>query len=368
MKTAIMHEWFVNYAGSEKVVESLNNIYPTSDIFSIVDFLNKEDREIILNGKGVKTTSIQNYPFAKKLFRNYLSRFPQAIEQLDFSKYDLIISSSHAFAKGIITNSDQLHICYCHTPMRYAWDLYHQYLSSVGFLRKHFIKKILHKLRNWDIINSNRVDYFIANSNHVAKRIKKIYRRDAEVIHPPVDVDKFSCETKKDNYYLAASRFVPYKKMDIIIEAFNRMPDKKLVVIGDGQDFKKAKSIAGKNIELLGYIKNKELHKYMKNAKAFVFAAEEDFGIVLVEAQACGTPVIAYGIGGACDSVIDKKTGLFFYEQTPKSIAEAVLKFEKTETKFNPLKISKHAQKFSRANFEKKIKKIIDEKTKKFFK
>ncbi|MBN1637782.1 MAG: glycosyltransferase [Ignavibacteriales bacterium] len=366
MKTAIMHEWFVNYAGSEKVVESLNNIYPVSDIFSIVDFLNKEDREIILKGKKVNTTSIQNLPFAKKIFRNYLSYFPKAIEQLDFSEYDLILSSSHAFAKGIITNADQLHICYCHTPMRYAWDLYHQYLSSVGFLKKYFLKKILHNLRNWDIINSNRVDYFIANSSHVAKRIQKIYKRDAEVIHPPVDVESFPCDTKKDNYYLAVSRFVPYKKMDVIIEAFNKMPDKKLVVIGDGQDFKKAKSIAKKNIELLGYVKHKELHKYMKHAKAFIFAAEEDFGIVLVEAQACGTPVIAYGIGGACDSVIDKKTGLFFFEQTPDSIIEAILSFEKIENKFHPEKISKHAQKFSRENFEKKIKKFIDKKTRDF--
>ncbi|MBN2571335.1 MAG: glycosyltransferase family 4 protein [Ignavibacteriales bacterium] len=366
MKVAIMHEWFVNYAGSEKVVESLNNIYTNADIFSIVDFLDKEDRQIILKGKKVNTTSIQNYPFAKRSFRNYLSFFPQAIEQLDFTKYDLILSSSHAFAKGIITNADQLHICYCHTPMRYAWDLYHQYLHNVSFLKKHIIKKVLHKIRMWDFINSSRVDYFIANSSHVAKRINKIYRRDAEVIHPPVDVDRFPCKTKKENYYLAASRFVPYKKMDVIIEAFNQMPDKKLVVIGDGQDYKKAKSIAKKNIELLGYVKHQDLYKYMKNAKAFVFAAEEDFGIVVVEAQACGTPVIAFGIGGVCDSVVDKKTGLLFYEQTSDSIIEAILSFEKIEDKFHPEKISKHAQKFSRTNFERKIKRFIDQKIKEF--
>ena len=233
-KIAIVHDWLVNYMGSERCVESFTNIWPDADVFTLVDFLNDEEREIILKGKKANTSMIQKFPLAKKLHRNYFPFFPYAIEQLDVSKYDVILSSSHSFAKGVITSANQLHICYCHTPMRYAWDLYHQYIEEAGLtsgLKGIFAKKFLHYTRIWDFTTRNRVDYFIANSTHIAKRIKKVYDKPADVIYPPVDIDKFSLIEKKEDYYLTAARFVPYKKVFLIVEAFSKMPDKKLIVI-----------------------------------------------------------------------------------------------------------------------------------------
>ncbi|MBZ0198853.1 MAG: glycosyltransferase family 4 protein [Ignavibacteriaceae bacterium] len=370
MKTAIVQEWLVNYAGSEKCVESFNNIYPGADIFSLVDYLNDEERGIILKGKLVHTSFIQKLPFAKKKHRNYLPLFPMAIEQFDLSEYDLVITSSHAVAKGVLTNSNQLHICYCHTPMRYAWDLYNRYITEAG-LTKGFkgliAKSTLHYIRMWDISTANRPDYFIANSNHIARRIKKTYNRDAEVIYPPVDVDKFPLYENKDNFYLTASRMVPYKRIDLIVEAFTAMPDKKLVVIGHGPEMEKIKQKAGKNIEILGYQPDSTLVEYMQKAKAFVFAAEEDFGIIVVEAMAAGTPVIAWKRGGTGESVIDNKTGVLFSEQTTDSIIDAVKRFEKTDTSFDPKMISEYASGFDRKLFELKISSFIKNKMDEFY-
>jgi len=369
LKTAIVHEWFVNYMGSEKCIESFTNIWQEADIFALVDFLGEKEREIILKGKSVNTSFIQKLPGAKKRYRSYLPFMPLAIEQLDVSQHDVIISSSHAVAKGVLTGTNQMHVCYCHTPVRYAWDLYNQYLKEAGLTRgiKGFIaKSILHYIRMWDISTVNRVDYFIANSHYIAKRIKKIYNREADVIYPPVDVDKFRLNSVKEDFYLAVSRFVPYKKMDLIVEAFAKMPDKKLFVIGSGPDELKIKSLAGPNVTFLGYQADEKLREYMGRAKAFVFAAEEDFGITNVEAMACGTPVIAFGKGGATETIVEGKTGMFFNIQSPDSLAETVGEFEKNVDSFIPEEISKHAQKFSRGRFEKEMTDFVEAKYKIF--
>ena len=370
LKTAIVHEWLVNYAGSERCVESFTNIWQDAPVFTLVDFLSEDERRIILKGKKANTSFIQKLPFARTQHRKYLPLFPLAIEQFDLNAYDLVLSSSHAVAKGVLTNSYQLHICYCYTPMRYAWDLYHTYLKEAGLLSGISgltAKMILHKLRAWDIISSNRVDHFIAISNHISKRIKKTYNRDSVVIYPPVDVHLFECRSDKEDFYLTASRMVSYKRIDIIVEAFSAMPDKKLVIIGEGPEMKKIKSKAGKNVEILGYQAFDSLKSYMQKAKAFIFAAEEDFGIIAVEAMACGTPVIALNKGGASETVSDNNTGILFDHQSPQSVKEAVLKFESIQDKFDSSIIRAHSLQFSRNIFEEKIKHFIDEKSNDFF-
>ncbi|MFH1198238.1 MAG: glycosyltransferase family 4 protein [bacterium] len=371
MKTAIVHEWFVNYAGSERCVESFVNIWNEADIFTLVDFLNDEERKIILQGKLTNTSFIQNLPFSKNHHRNYLPLFPLAIEQFDLSPYNIVISSSHSVAKGVLTNSEQLHFCYCHTPMRYAWDLYHQYIKEAGLskgLKGLLVKLFMHRIRVWDYTTANRVDYFIANSKFIAGKIKKIYSKDATVIYPPVDINKFPLCTEKDGYYLTASRFVPYKKIDLIVEAFSKMPDKKLIVIGDGDNQKKIKALAGKNIEFLGYQSPEELKRYMQKAKAFVFAAIEDFGITVIEAQSCGTPVIALNRGGTAETVVDGVNGVHFNEQTVESLIQAVTRFHATYDQFNLPEISKSVSQYSRTNFEKAIHEFVEQKSQLFFK
>lgn len=370
MKIAIVHEWFDSYAGSEKVLEQMLKVYPKADLFAVVDFLPQDERGFIQN-KKVITTFIQGLPKAKNKFRKYLPLMPLAIEQLDLRKYDLVISNSHCVAKGVITGPNQLHISYVHSPIRYAWDLQQQYLEEANLqygLEGWSAKIILHYMRLWDNRTANNVDYFISNSKYIAKRIQKCYRRTAEVIYPPVAVHDFTLCLQKEDYYLTASRMVPYKKIDLIVEAFSKMPDKKLVVIGDGPQFEKVKSKAKnfENIVLLGYQPFEVLKEKMQKAKAFVFAAEEDFGIVPVEAQACGTPVIAYGKGGALETVInyDKEnpTGIFFKEQTADSIVNAVKIFEKNITLFKPENCRKNAERFSEARFRNEFKQFMENK------
>lgn len=358
MRTAAMHEWLVNYAGSERVLEQMLNCFPASDLFSVVDFLSDEERTFI-QGKSATTTFIQKLPFAKTKYRQYLPLMPLATEQLDLSNYDVILSSSHAVAKGVLTGPDQLHICYVHSPIRYAWDLQHQYLQESGLSRglKSIIARVtLHYMRLWDLRTANGVDYFIANSEFIARRIWKVYRREATVIYPPVDVEAFTYSEEKQDYYLAASRLVPYKKMDLIVQAFSAMPDKKLVVVGDGPDMAKVKAAAGPNVEILGYQSFAKLKELMQGAAAFVFAAEEDFGITPVEAQACGTPVIAFGKGGALETVRSvgqhpRPTGLFFDRQSADSIIGAVTQFEAQRHAIHPEYCRENAMRFSTAEF-----------------
>lgn len=363
MRRALIHDWFYVYGGAEKVVKSILNIYPDLEPHALIDFLEDKDRNSFLKGKKAKTSFIQNLPFVKKNHRKYLQLFPQAIEQFDLREFDLILSTSSSVAKGVLTNANQLHICYMHSPVRYAWDLYHQYLQEAGLqkgLKAWYAKRVLHKLRLWDIATVNRVDHYIANSKYIAKRIKKLYNREATVIYPPVDVNSFTLETEKEDYYLAASRLVSYKKLDIIVEAFSKMPHKKLIVIGDGPEMDKLKRLKKENISLLGYQSKESLVHHMQKAKAFVFAAEEDFGIIPVEAQACGTPVIAFGKGGALETVIDKETGVFFYQQSVDAIMNAVDLFEKQE--FNATLIRENAEKFSVEIFEKKFNEFVEKK------
>ncbi|MBC9797461.1 glycosyltransferase [Sinomicrobium weinanense] len=361
MKKGLVHDWYYINGGAEKVIHSFNNIWDDFSHYALVDFLNEKDRQEILHGKRAHTSFIQNLPTAKSNHRKFLQLFPYAIEQFDLRSYDLILSSSSSVAKGVLTHQDQLHICYCHSPVRYAWDLYHQYLEEAGLvkgLKGVYAKYVLHKLRNWDVLSSNRVDHFIANSQYIAQRIKKTYSRESTVIYPPVNTGLFGLELKKNDYYFTASRMVPYKKVELIVRAFNDMPDKKLIVAGDGPDYKKITQLAKANIELVGFISDKELKTYMQNAKAFVYAAEEDFGIVPVEAQACGTPVIGYGRGGLKETVIHEKTGLLFPEQTLTSIKDAVQYFERL--KFDYEGIHEHALKFSKERFEKEIKDFVE--------
>lgn len=370
MKVAVVCDWLVVYAGAEKVLEQILNIYPEADLFALVDFLDKDKRDFIQN-KKVTTTFIQKLPKAKTKYRNYLPLMPLAIEQLDLSKYDLVISSSHCVAKGILTGPNQVHISYVHSPIRYAWDLQHQYLKEAGLtkgLKGWIAKIILHYMKIWDTRTSNGVDYFIANSEFVAKRIWKCYRRKADVIYPPVDVEAFEYCDKKEDFYLTASRMVPYKKMDLIVEAFTKMPDKKLIVIGDGPDFDKIQKIAEghNNIKLMGYQPFKVLKEHMQKAKAFVFAAEEDFGITPVEAQACGTSVIAYGRGGALEtvrglSIKDKPTGVFFDKQDKDSLIKAINYFEKNREEIQFKNCRENALSFSIDNFKNTFEKYIKE-------
>ena len=355
MKIAIVHDWLVTNAGAEKVLRSIVNLYPDADIFSLVDFLSDEERNIIIDNKKVHTSFIQKLPYAKKHFRNYLPLFPKAIESFDLSAYDLIISSSWAVAKGLKKTPDQLHVCYCHTPIRYAWDLYDEYTKELPWLKKILVQSILKYIRKWDLDTVDRVDHFIANSKFVQERIKRTYNREATVIYPPVDINKFTLYEEKENFYLTASRLVPYKKTKLIVEAFNKMPDKKLVVIGSGEEYDSIKKIAKDNIIVLGYQSDEVLITSMQKAKAFIYAAIEDFGIIPIEAMACGTPVIALNEGGTKETIINKVTGIHFEEQTEASIIAALEKFETLD--FNYTDIRNEAAKYT--HFEKELRSFI---------
>lgn len=361
MKVAIVHDWLVTYAGAERVLEQMLCCYPDADLFSMVDFLDKDKRDFILN-KPVKTSLIQKLPGAKKYYRSYLPLMPLCIEQFDLSSYDLILSSSHAVAKGVITGPRQLHICLCHSPIRYGWDLTHEYLNESGLnrgVKSWIVRIILHYMRLWDTVSANRVDEFIAVSEFISRRIKKIYRRNSQVVYSPVDISFFEFQPNKSDFYLTASRMVPYKSIPLIIQAFSTMPDKKLVVIGDGPEFGKCQELASNNVEILGWQSDDILKNYMQKAKAFIFAAEEDFGIIPLEAQSCGTPVIAYGRGGVVETIIPwpspSSTGIFFDEKSVSSLSEAIVKFEKILPEINNMACRKNAEKYSNDRFRREF-------------
>ena len=369
MKVAIIQEWLVTVGGSDKVVKAILDVFPDADIYTLVAKKDVCD-ELGIPWEKVHTSFIQKMPFGVKKHRAYLPLFPFAIEQFDLRGYDVVISSSHCVAKGVITKADQLHICYCHSPIRYVWDMYNEYLEE-GHLKRGLkgliVKYLLHRIRKWDSITGNRVDYFISNSDYVGQRISKTYRRESTTIHPNIDISNFSlCETKQA-FYLASSRLVDYKKIDIIIEAFNQMPERRLVVIGGGPNLEKYRNMAKSNVEVMGYQPFDVLKEKMQHAKAFVFAADEDFGMIPIEAQSCGTPVIAYGHGGSLETVNGGVTGLFFSEQMPDAIIEAVKRFESMgDMPFSPAVCRNWAEGFSEERFKREIKEFVEQKYKEF--
>lgn len=365
-RVAIVHDWLVAYAGSERVLEQIIQMWPSADLFSIVDFFPEEHRNA-LGGKHASTSFIQHLPRAKSAFRTYLPLMPLAIEQFDLSGYDLVISSSHAVAKGVLTGPNQVHVSYVHSPIRYAWDLQHQYLAEAGMQRgakSWLARAVLHYMRLWDQRTAHGVDAFVANSDFVARRIQKVYGSDASVVYPPVDVERFTPGGIHEEFYLVASRMVPYKLIPLLVEAFAAMPERRLIVIGDGPDFGRAQELATSNVTLLGYQPHGALLDYMRRARAFVFAAEEDFGISIVEAQACGTPVIAYGRGGALETVIDSDdpeacTGLFFKEQSVASVMEAIERFE-ARTPIRAEVCRRNALRFSAERFKREFLGVVE--------
>jgi glycosyltransferase involved in cell wall biosynthesis len=343
--------------GGEKVVEAICELFPEADIFTHV-----YDRAAVtdtIRRHHVYTTFISKLPRAARLYQSYLPLMPLALEQLDLRDYDLVISSESGPAKGVIVSPETLHICYCHTPMRYVWDMYHDYLQVAGRIKRLFMRPVMHYLRIWDLAAASRVDHFIANSRHVAARIKRHYRRESDIIHPPVDTWAFTPSEKLGDFYLMVGQLVPYKRADIAVEAFNRM-GKKLVVIGDGGRQAYLKKIAGPTTALLGRQPFQVIRDHFARCRALIFPGEEDFGIVPVEAMASGRPVIAFGKGGALETVIDGITGIFFHQQTPQSLIEAVERFEQMETSFSPERIVHHARKFDRENFKEKMRKSIE--------
>jgi glycosyltransferase involved in cell wall biosynthesis len=368
LRVAIVHEWLDTYAGSERVLEQLLLCFPSADIFAVVDFMDERERGF-LQGREVRTSFVQRLPFARRYFRHYIGLMPIAMQQLDLSGYDLVISSNHAVAKGVLTGPDQLHISYMHSPMRYIWDLQHQYLGQMGIdrgLKGIYARWLFARLRQWDVSTAHHVDYFVANSNYIARRIRRTYRREAMVIHPPVDVDRFVPNSGKEDFYLLACRFVPYKRAEVVVQSFAHRGDRRLVVVGDGPDADQVRAAArgAPNIEFVGVVGQEVLIGLMQRARAFVFAAEEDFGITLVEAQACGTPVIAYGRGGATDIVRTKKaewqTGLLFDRQTPDAITEAIDRFETLEPQITSDACRMNALRFSEARFRAEIGAVVD--------
>jgi glycosyltransferase involved in cell wall biosynthesis len=364
--TALVYDKLDVFGGGERVLEQMIDLYPQSDVCVAIDIMKAQDRHF-LRGKIPITTFAQKLPLVKHRHRQFLLLLMFAMEQLDLSKYDLVLSGSASIAKGVITGPDQLHISYVHSPMRYAWDLQHQYLDEANLSRglKGMIARwMLYRARMWDLRTANGVDHYIANSQFIARRIWKVYRREATVIYPPVDVDRFTLRTHKSDFYLTASRMVPYKKMSAIVAAFADLPGRRLVVVGDGPEMKRIKSLAGANVEILGYQPSPVLTDLMQRARAFLFAAEEDFGITPVEAQACGTPVIAFGRGGALETIRgldrDRPSGLFFDSQDPATIAGAVREFERRQDSILPLACWENAQRFSARQFREKYAAFVE--------
>jgi glycosyltransferase involved in cell wall biosynthesis len=357
MKVALVHYWLVAMRGGEKVLEALCELYPEADIFTHV-YDEKAISPAIKKHK-ITTTFIQKLPRASKYYKKYLPFMPYALESLDLREYDLIISSEAGPAKGVITRPDALHICYCHSPMRYLWDQYHVYRKNAGWLTRMFMSVFFPYLRLWDAVSANRVDSFVANSRFIAKRIRKFYRRDATVIHPPVSVRDFTVENTQGDYYLCLGMLVPYKRFDIAITAFS-LCGKKLIVAGTGDETERLKSLAGPNIQFVGWQSDEQIRGLLAHCKALIFPTEEDFGIVPIEAMACGRPVIAYKAGGVLETVVHGKTGILFDHQTPESLQQAVADFETRPGDFSPQAIRDHAMTFEREIFKTRFREHVE--------
>lgn len=368
MRVALVHDWLVTYGGAERVLEELIALYPDADLFSLVDHLPPGERSF-LGGRTPQTSALQRLPFSERRYRSYLPIMPLLIEQFDLSGYDVVISNSYAVAKGVLTGPDTVHVSFCQSPMRYAWDLQHQYLREANLdrgLRGWLARYMLHRMRLWDARSAAGVDVFVANSTYIQRRIRKVYRRESAIVHPPVHVDRFEVGVgPRDDFYVTASRLVPYKRMDVLARAFALMPERTLVIIGDGPEMRRLRAVAPPNVHLLGQQPHPVLHDYLRRARAFLFAAEEDFGIAPVEAQACGTPVIAYGSGGVRDTVraaeCPEPTGLFFDAQTPDAVRAAVVEFERTAHSFTPAACRANALRFSADRFRREARQVVSD-------
>jgi glycosyltransferase involved in cell wall biosynthesis len=348
------------------VLAQVLRLYPQADLFALVDFLSDEDRKALL-GKRATTSFIQNIPFAERSFRLWLPLFPRAIESLDLSSYELVISSSHAVAKGVMTHRGQVHICYCFTPMRYAWDLREQYLRQTGFdrgLRGMLVRPVLSRLRAWDRAASARVDHFIAISRFIADRIRRCYGRESTVIYPPVAVAPTANFGPRGDHYVTVSQLVPYKRIDLIVQAFARLPEHRLVIVGDGPERRRIETTATPNVRFMGRLPEQERDKWLATARAFIFAAEEDFGIAPLEAQALGTPVIAYAGGASSETIVgaegDTPTGILYREQTSTAIVEALREFERAPSRFRPEACRENARRFDVHRFRRDLLAFVD--------
>ena len=361
MRLAIVHDWLTNMGGAERLVINFKELYPESPIYTTIYNSEKLDKE--LKNIDVRTSFLQNKKNATTNHQKYFPFMPMAFESFDLNEYDIVLSSSTSCAKGVITNPDTMHVCYCNSPMRYGWEFYYEYTKNMGKLKKVLVKYLMNYMRIWDVSSSKRVDYFIANSENVAKRIWKHYRRESVVIHPAVRTKVFNISEIDEDYFLVMSRLVPYKRIDLAVKAFNEL-GLPLIVIGGGPDLEKLKSIAKGNIKFLGRQPDEVVKEYYAKCRAFIFPGEEDFGITPVEAQASGRPVIAYGKGGALETVVEGKTGLFFYEQTVEALKEAINKFQ--EMKFDKSEIRGHAIIFDEEKFKEKINSYVMKSYKEF--
>jgi len=344
---ALVHDFFCNIGGSDAVVQALHQLFPDAPVYTLIVYDRNRDAGVLRNMK-LQFSFLQRIPWARRSHQPFLPLFPIAVEQFDLRGYDLIISSSHSCAKGVITPPETLHICYCHTPMRYAWDMYPEYTRQMGRLARAITALVMHYIRLWDVLNTARVDYFVANSRFVARRIWKYYRREATVIYPPVDTTYFTPEDRDEDYYLVVSRLTGYKRIDLAVVAFNHL-GRPLRVIGDGPEFRRLQSMAGPNITFLGYQPRATVREHLACCRALIFPGVEDFGIVPVEAQAAGRPVIAYAAGGALETVVDGVTGLFFQEQSPAALCATVEQLE--QTTFDKQLIREHTLQFDAARF-----------------
>ena len=360
MRMMIMHDWLDTWRGGETVLAELCRMYPDADLFSLVDFLEPADREK-LDGRTARTSFLQWMPFSRRHFRSFLPLFPRAVESLDVGRYDVILSSSHAVAKGVRTRPDQLHLCYCYTPMRYAWDLRDQYLQQVGLaqgLRGAIARRVLRSIACWDRRTSSRVTDFITISHHVSERIRRCYGRTSRVIYPPVTPPRAAQASTRDTY-VTVSQLVPYKRVDLVVAAFEKLRDRELVVIGEGPERARVERLAGPNVRVLGRVSDEERDRWLGRARAFVFAAEEDFGISPIEAQGAGVPVIAFARGGCVETIrgLDQAapTGVLFPDQSVEAVVDAVRLFEANEARITPEACRRNAERFSSAYFRSEL-------------
>lgn len=353
LKIAIVCDWLTTHGGAERVIKAIHEIFPNAPIYTTL-YNPKKLREF--RGADIRTSSLQKIPFATNHHQLLLPWMPEAFESMNLDQYDIVISSSHSCAKGVITKPTTLHICYCHSPMRYAWDNHHAYINeyTMNPIMKRLGRNLMHKIRMWDRLAAERVDAYCTNSHFVQKRIQKYYRKVSDVIYPPVDTKKFTIERGEKEYYLAIGRLTPYKKFNIIVEAFNAL-EKPLLIVGTGVEERKLKMKAKKNITFLGHIPEEDIPQLYAQAKALIFPQIEDFGITPLESMATGRPVIAYKEGGALETVKEGVTGVFFKEQNAIGIVQAVHEFERNYKKFSPEEIQKHAMKFSMEIFKEKF-------------